>query len=253
MRKCESLVLLVASASFLTLASTAHAAVNASDSFSYANGSLTGNSGGTGFSTAWGDANSNIASASSTLVASGQVTCSNGDAIYRGLTTSFGSSGTLWMGVDLQVKTPGTFGGLLLYNGTSEKFLVGGNNNLQIWTMGANAAAAAGSAISDDSTTTLKRGVVQFNLDPGSAGSASLWVSQGGATVDVTRTPDATITGLTLTGVNTLRIGSNTSLVLDNVTLGTTFADVGAVPEPGSMGLLGLGASGLLWRRRRRV
>ena len=68
----------------------------------------------------------------------------------------------------------------------------------------------------------------------------------------MSRTPDATITGLTLTGVNTLRIGGNRDLLLDNFALGDTAADVGAIPEPASVGLFGLASLLALSRRRSR-
>lgn len=44
--------------------------------------------------------------------------------------------------------------------------------------------------------------------------------------------------------------GGNSTQTIDNLKVGTTFADVVSVPEPTSAGLLGIGALGLIRRRR---
>jgi hypothetical protein len=73
-------------------------------------------------------------------------------------------------------------------------------------------------------------------------------------------TPAATITSATFpTGINEFSTfagsgtvgSSNGSIILDEIRMGTTYADV--VPEPGSLVIMFVSATGLLTRRRRRA
>ena len=100
-----------------------------------------------------------------------------------------------------------------------------------------------------------KTGVVRFNLAAGNGGSADLWVGTAGGPVDTTVGPDASITSLTLGGIDQIALRGNVPSTLDSITFGTTALDVSgaaAVPEPSSLFVLGLGSViGLAWRRRR--
>ena len=62
---------------------------------------------------------------------------------------------------------------------------------------------------------------------------------------------DSTIKTISSFNVRTARFSTTDVYSIDNVSLGSTFADVVPTPEPGSLALLGLGAAGLLRRKRR--
>jgi hypothetical protein len=92
-------------------------------------------------------------------------------------------------------------------------------------------------------------------------GPATLDVYADGATIPgtaplvhgaVTSTSDTTLTSITnlfLRG----NPGEPQGIKIDEIRIGTEWADVAAVPEPASIGLLSLGAIGLLARRRRKA
>jgi hypothetical protein len=73
-------------------------------------------------------------------------------------------------------------------------------------------------------------------------------------------TPNATVTNATATVtsfnnfvVRSARTDAGSTYTFDNLTIGTTFADVVPTPEPGALGLVGLGAVAGLARRRARA
>jgi hypothetical protein len=91
----------------------------------------------------------------------------------------------------------------------------------------------------------------------GSDDIARLWINPDPTTFDPgTTTPNATVTGgdITNTGIQSIIVrqtgGQPTTMHLDEIRVGTTFRDV-MVPEPASLGLLGVSAMGALSRRRR--
>lgn len=231
-----------------TVSAPARGALTVSEPFSYPDGALAAQNGGTGFNTAWGNANGDTAGGTHT-VTNGTVNDVSGN-IFRGLTSSFPASGTLWMSLDFQ-RSSGSYDGISLFTGTSEKFLVGAVNSDATWDLGKNGSSSGGSS-STVSNATLKTGILRFTLDSGSNGSASLWVGSGQGTVDVSGAPAATLTGLTLTGINTVRLGTSGSQIIDNLQFGDTAADVGGVPEPGAIGIIALAGLAFLRRRAKR-
>jgi hypothetical protein len=103
--------------------------------------------------------------------------------------------------------------------------------------------------------------VASTELVPGLQNDISrLWINPDRSTYGDEMPPDATITDDS-TGVGTdigvasiiLRQSPAPFLTLDELRVGTTWGDVVPLPEPGTFGLLMLGAIGLLTRRLRNV
>ena len=240
-------------ASIAMFATLSQAIVLVSEDFGYSDGGLNGLNGGTGFSGAW---------TSTTNVTSGVAT--GNDVSTRNLTTTIGSSGTLWLSFDWGFSTAptpgGSYGGLTFYVGGTEKFLIGNTfpaSGSDVWRMN---DGAIGSFISANTTVqnslVMKTGVARITLGVGAASTVDLWVGATGSPVDVSGAPMATSTNQELDGVNRIRIngqdfgnGAN-SQSFDNLLIGTTMADVAAIPEPSSAVLCGLAGLALLRRRR---
>ena len=74
-----------------------------------------------------------------------------------------------------------------------------------------------------------------------------------GTTIDLSDPADASVSGLSLGGIKGIRINGyngQQSQSFDNLVIATTMAEVGAIPEPGTALLGGLGMLALLRRRR---
>jgi hypothetical protein len=100
----------------------------------------------------------------------------------------------------------------------------------------------------------------------GTGGLSELWIDPSavsyGAAEGSVPSADGSATGHLVNGANdhvdSLLVGAGIStgfdpnvINIDEIRVGTTWADVTAVPEPASLGLLGLGAVGLMARRRK--
>ena len=161
----------VALASLLGSAALSQAAVIISESFTYADGGLNGQNGGTGFSNAW---------TSSVNVGSGLVG-GNAPSTRSFTGNTFSNSGTLWVSFDWGYSsTPtqdGSYGGLTFYAGASERFLIGNTwpNPLShdMWRMsnGGNTSIA---------NVGMKTGVAKITLGTGSTSTVELWVGSVG-------------------------------------------------------------------------
>lgn len=236
-------------AALLGSAALSQAAVLVSEDFSYANGSLNGQSGGTGFSNAW----------TSTTNVSGGVATGNASST-RTLSTSFGTTGTVWVSFDWgYTSTPSegaSFGGLTFYAGTgpeSEKQLVGNT-----WPgVGHDRWGTNGATISLVSSVGMKTGVAKITLGGEGANNdmIQVWVGATGSPVDVSGAALLTASGRDLENIDGIRINGqdfsgDPGAGFDNLLIGTTMLDVDAVPEPSAALLGGLGMLALLRRRR---
>lgn len=265
--KTITLLGLAAAAGF----STAHGAVIASEDFqSYADGNFvgpavagdtSGGNGGTGWTGRWNSGNPTAATSGQEILGGAVVYTGSGNQFaFRDFpafpTPAAGTTATRWLSVDFQRSGSGGFRGVSLFRfppgngGSAEQVLIGGLADTN-WSLGAN-GSTAGQQISSEDASTLRTGVVRFTIGDGNNGSAELWVAPDAVTpVDVSGAPVATFNGLDIFGVNSLRIGSNGGQTVDNIIIGETAADVGAVvPEPSSIGLLCLAFLGAFRRRR---
>ncbi len=201
-------------ASFLGSAALSQATLLVAEDF---NGSSTGLNG------SWSDLN----------VSGGVATGNNPSSV--GLSTSFASSGTLWVSFDwgyaVDPSEGASYGGLTFYIGGSEKFLIGNTwpgTGHDLWQMSGSAQT------SEVNYGGMKTGVAKITLGEGATSTIELWVGTTGSPVDVSGAAIATSTGRELAGVNGLRInggdfgnGANTQS-FDNLLIGTALLDVDA-------------------------
>ncbi|MGJ8672734.1 hypothetical protein [Rubritalea sp.] len=224
--------------SFTTLRGTSHAEVIAVDNFNYANGELSNpkNNGGSGFSGAWGDkskANDNL-STTGYIVKNGVVVKKGIRArvTFRGfaetVTEKFAGSNELWLSFDL-TRDSGSWSGIQLFSGTTERLLIGSNGKDSAdWVLKGPSVkdTGAGGEI-PNSTQAAAKAVVRLTLSTPGNSSADLWVATTPTgQVDINDIPSYTTNGLTLRGINTLRIGAAGNQTIDNFVLGETAADV---------------------------
>ena len=242
---------------FLLSAVSAQSAVAdlVTDDFnSYTVGSgLSGQNGGTGFTGAWSGANTTITT--NGFAGSNAATGAGSSTTFRTLPSSVTSifssgSGSIWASFDFSSITSNQqFAGLNFYQGGTERILIGKNSwggpeDDSNWRLASNSGLGV---VSDVSFTTIKTGVVRFNLASGSGGSADLWIGSTVGPVDTTGTPTLSLAGLTLGGIDRIYLRGSTTFTVDNFKMSSSPF---AVPEPSSLALFGLGAIALIRRRR---
>jgi hypothetical protein len=265
--------LLLTALALATLAGgSAQAALLASDDFSYPDGShLTSQNGGTGFPGPWVSPAFNFPYSYNAplLTRNGQVSFNpagpngQGDSYrqnsFRLLPFSFQPGQQYWVSFDLQSLTAGlahaNFQGISFYeSGGAERLFVGHSTYLghdTSWRMvqqpGNIYQSTASTTVS--SVDSMKLGVLELVVGSSSS-TANLWVGPDTVTpVDVSRAPDGTAVNLSLLNVDYLAVAGDATFALDNLKLGTTPADVGAVPEPAALSVFTGGLLLLVLRR----
>lgn len=249
----------------------ASASVLVQESFTYVDGSLTGN-GGSGFSGSWGG-----------TVGTGAWSVSNNAAVITGTGTNTDSrfingvsSSSFYFSYDISVNT-------LALTGTTNfvdymRLDVGGTTfftGIHYQSFGYNVVASSRTGSSTSQTETLLTStsnttninytiVGYYSFDGSNTSTLSLWINPADETSAATTSVSwATATSATLSkmvlfrsdGLTPARAGTN-STTLDEFLVGSTWADVAtsSVPEPNTysaiVGALALGAG--LSRRRRR-
>lgn len=281
----------VFSAAVLIAAPGARAGVVAQDDFNYTtNSRLNGADGGTGWTSAW-VVNSNqvsravIRSTSTdplTFKVPGNGTISGGTKSmkYRGVSES-DNFPDLAHRAFIQQSGQELFASFLLRSDSTvanaepedivEFWLNNANTGIGVsgtgQTAGTGFFAVIGSNRSFISGPTFLRGEsnlvvmrIAKNDDSSTFNEVDIWVNPG---VTEANSPQATVTGqtgistLSLAGLKQVGLDVNDAFWFDRLTIGTTFADVVApenpIPEPASLGFLGLGTLALLMRRRRKL
>ena len=231
----------------LTIGTASSAAIIAQEDFSYADGTLPGNgAAGSGWDTGWSATNGT----GNITLSGGEVTGStSGQRAVRSLTDSQGTNGTtIYVGVDYAFGTH--YSALELQEGGSTRLRLQTNTSFtgtggEIHSMQREEnGTGVGIFHFTPVSTGVNRYVFEIVYGAGDIDTATLY-ENGVELGSITSDSD----GFDLNRVSLGAFGGGGSLgTVDNLIIATTFAE--AVPEPGSLALLGLG--GLLIARRRR-
>lgn len=259
-------------ASLATLAVTppAGASLIAYEGFNYTAGSsLAGQSGGgsTGFVSEWaspfgGDVTLEAGSLSfgalDTTGGKVYVSPTSGTTTAPRSLSSPISSGVTYVSVLAQFEAGTRQFGLALHESGTERLLIGKQGGQTDWSIGAGGGfGVAGTGITATNTPTLL--VVRIEWDESGDEDIRLWVNPTpGSSEPALASADAVKIG-ERGGFNGIRVaagfnsGSQITATgwIDEVRIGTTWADVTPVPEPGSVGLFSVAS--LLWLKRRRA
>jgi hypothetical protein len=120
----------------------------------------------------------------------------------------------------------------------------------------ASAASAAGVAYWPSTTAlgTTNRVTVELNMQNGGVASCTLWLNASNITDPfITATDIPSITNISVIAWALRQSnGQQGGAQVDNLVIGTTPGDVGLIPEPSTVMLVGIGLVGLMALRRRR-
>lgn len=265
------LVAIAASTSFVAMNSV-RAALIVYDGFDYtASTAIAGQNGGTGFAGGWSSATayqsfSTISSGSlsyggtaalPTSGNSGQLSVPNA-LNYPDITRNFSpiTTGDLWVSFLTFTSNPNAgYAGLRLQDGTLANYgstsliFAGDGGGVAKFELGANNFSVA--AVTSNQVYLLT--VRVQNIGSGSS-PISLFLNDDFTTPILTTSRNiAQVGGLDfIAGPNGYNDGSgNFTAGIDEIRVGTTLADVSAIPEPTALGLLGIAGLALVSRRRR--
>lgn len=247
--KNNSRLAAMACASLIASGAMSQAAVIIAEDFSYGDGSLAFQGGGTG----WGG---NVWFNTSTSVSGGVAGGGGDSSARRNFAATLGNTGTIWVSFDWgnsgKPTENGSYGGITFYetqadSDSNQRFLIGNTwpgSGHDVWQM------TNGTATTELNYSGMKTAVARMDLG---AGTVSLWLGATGSPVDVSGTPIATASGLSLTNLGGIRINgldNNVAQSFDNLVIGEFLTDVDAIPEPSTALLGAFGALALLRRRR---
>jgi hypothetical protein len=265
------------------LPSAAFGAVIASDSFeSYSAGSqLDGQNGGTGFTNPYAVTaakTTNVTVINKNLGYNGGSVSVDGGSNAVQVAGIADSNNLITRTIPTQTGSPVYFGFLYNTNSTAEAFLQFGLENgstaephasVGVQGIAGNGGGAEGffarvpnAGTTAYSTSGLSANTTYYLVGRVSKGAGSSTYNVMDLFLNPTSldesTPTLTATNAAGTGVGTFdnfvlrtaRTDASSLYDFDNLTIGTTFADVVPAPEPGTLGLLGVCAVGMLRRRR---
>ena len=261
----------------VALVGSASAAIIASDDFSYADGALSGQNGGTGWATAWADrstltgnavvdAGDAVTSGVATVFGDNSGVFDDQGTTFRTLSSSIGGSGDIWLSIDMSFTSGAATDSFVSFqfrngappatgdptDGAQGAWRIGDEWTGTNWAVSSNSTGA--STTGTASTGALDTLLVHIDY---TAGTSSLWINAADGTT--LGAPDASI-ATTPGTIDTVLLraggggGTYRELSMDNLVIGTLESDVrivAPVPEPFSAALLGLGGLALILRRRK--
>ena len=246
----------VAAAAALTLGAAAHGAVLVNETFTYADGNLVGNDPAIGG--AW--AAHSGAGAIPVQVTSGAAVVAQGSGSREDVNSGFeggfaaGAGDVLYSAFDLTINDPAA----AIVDANFAHMLQGTSAFAsRLWVTAPSASGYRIALSGDNSITDLDGEVRSDDLAFGTTyrvvthydydtGDATLWIDPTGTAVSPIGTSVTATDGFSdeVHAYAFRQAGGNTSQIIDNL-------EVGLVPEPTSLAVLGLGGLGLLGRRRR--
>lgn len=254
----------------IALPSSGQAALLSYESFDYTAGNLVGQNGGTGFSGAWSAFNG--ANGTTVVQAAGleyssletdggkaYITPTGGSSTgaLRNLDATY-SSGTVYLSFLTNLDDGARFFGLSLYDGGTERLLIGKQGGQTSWSLSGPVVTAQTSGTVTLDTTFLM--VLRVDFDASGANERlrlyidpTLGVEPAVAQIDLLTSTSFQFNALRIaagftSGPQAAAIGS-----FDEIRVGTTYADVTPVPEPHVAALLGVALVGVAFSRRKRL